>query len=1008
MIWGEAGVGKTTFCQKFCRDWALVVKKTEGKGQELTEEQKSELEKLTEEQRSKLNNIGLLIFILLRDIDEGVKNVKDIIIFQLVFHKEGTLMSQTGLKNQFLGILENVCEHRKLVLLMDGFDELSDKDENIEAVITGRSYQNIYCITTCKPYATCGIVPEVDAEIRLKGFSWAQSESFVKMYAAIKYTEQDQIQSFVKQTMHLIKSSPELCEISTNPSKLQHLCRLLDWKKSKAGKDRTSICKVYTRYLLMQYHVKLGKRVESYSDDLYKQNLLDAGKVALMGLKQNKLEFSEDEVRKTGRDAIFDIGFSVKLPSKDIQSMKVHFTHMALKEYLAAFYIVNTSFDEGLQLLKEFCSTSDKLMASKIILEFISNMSKELGIEIQKLIKDFVSKWDPKRRTSFLVSVLEETETFQFPLPAVIEIDFMHSFYKKSALERFFEMDGKGVRKISVALTKNKRLDVLQKASIYSLDELKIVSHWLSKTWSGEDNEALCGIMKKMKPGMLSVRDCDWKSMAKATISVTLKLVHTLILEDCDLEQEHLLSILRAEHYLKVLKVTDRGVKIDGELIESVSKLSSDIKLDISGKEITLIHKRATMKSLSICNCGIQIDTEIAEAVSRLPDHTELDLSGNQVTDKSACITLVHKARTMKSLNIHNCISNCGIKIDAEIAEAVSRLPDNTQLDLSGNQVTDKSACITLLHKALTMKFLNIYNCMSNCGMQIDTEIAETVSRLHDNIQLDLSGNQVTDKSACMTLIHKAATMRSLSLSNCGIQIDTEIAEAVFSLPDDNQLDLSGSKLTMLDPSLLNRVLLHMPEDKEIDITGWEIAIDVYIVKTLSKMPQLKSLKGSNNKLTPEAAREFSMSQLQELNLSKCGINETVCVSLMISLSKHCPLLEVLNLHGNKLTSDEWCNHVQIKQLRELYLSTCGIKDTVCVSLMNSLSKHCPLLVVLDLGDNNLSSSGVMESVDHIKHMNELRKLELFRNPCMEDEKCMEGGNEALELQKSMPWYIDF
>ena len=80
LIWGEAGVGKTTFCSKFCQDWALVVKEKEGKGQELTEEQKSELEKLNKEQRSKLNNIGLLIYIVLRDIAKDTKPVKEIIL----------------------------------------------------------------------------------------------------------------------------------------------------------------------------------------------------------------------------------------------------------------------------------------------------------------------------------------------------------------------------------------------------------------------------------------------------------------------------------------------------------------------------------------------------------------------------------------------------------------------------------------------------------------------------------------------------------------------------------------------------------------------------------------------------------------------------------------------------------------------------------------------------------------------------------------------------------------
>ena len=1359
MIWGEAGVGKTTFCHTFCNDWGLVVKEKEGKGQELTKVQKSKLEKLTEEQKSKLNNIGLLIFIVLRDIDVHTKTVKDIIISQLGLQKEGTYLSQTGLKEQLLSIFVNVNVPRKLVLVTDGFDELAEQNETIEEVITGRSYQNILSITTCRPHATQAIDLEVDVEIWLKGFSRKETITYVENYAKVKYSKQNEIESFVSRTMNQIKSSAYLLEMSTNPSMLQLLC-LFSWKKTtNFGKDRTSVFKYYTNYLLRQYHIKLVikeklAKTKRYSDNLYHQNLLDAGKVALMGLKQNKLVFSEEEAYQTGGDAIFEIGFMTKLPNTDIDSVKVQFTHMTLQEYLAAFYVVNTSFHEGLEILMEFCSTSERLMASKIILEFVSNMSPELEAEIQKLIKDVVLGWDTDKRrnskscTSFLISMLEGTETLKFPLPAVIEIDFRYNYFKKPALERLFSMDGKGVRKIDLILDQTNRLNVLQNTKVDSLDELNIANDWWSKSWSKVCNKEMYGVMKKMKPGLLSITNCEWKSMDKDTIDVILQHVHTLILENCDLGQEHLLSILRAEHHLRVLKATDRGVKIDGELIEAVSKLPSDINLNMFGQMITLvhkvdsikslsicnhgvsleidtevaesvsrlpdhtqldlsgnqvsdksacialIHKAATMNSISICNCFIQIDTEIAEAVSRLPDHTQLDLSGNQVTDKSACITLIHKAANMKSLNIRNCMSNCGIKIDTEIAEAVSRLPDHTQLDLSGNQVTDKSACITLIrqaaimkslkihdcmsncgiqidteiaeavsrlpdhteldisgnqvteksaciilidkavtmkslnihncisncgieidaglaeaisrlpndthldlsgnhvtdksaciiliHKAATMKSLNIHNCISNCGIQIDTEIAEAVSRLPDHTELDLSGNQatdkstcialinmganlkflsicncgiqidtevaeavsrlsdqtqldlsgnkvtdksacvtlmhkaanmkslrlcncgihidteiaeavsrlsehteldlsgnqVTDKSACVTLMHKAANMKSLKICNCGIQIDTEVAEAVSRLsdhtdldlsgnwvtdksacvtlmhkaanmkylkicncgiqidtevaeavsrlsdhtdldlsgnwvtdksafvtlmhkvatlkslsisncgikidtkiaeavsqqPDNIQLNLSGNRLTKMNPGLLPGVLLHMPKEKEIGMSGWGITIDVDIVRALSKMPQLKSLKASCNKFTPEAAREFSVSQLQEINLFRCGINDTVCVSLMISLSKHCPLLEVLGLDYNNLTSDEWCHHVQMKKLRKLYLSTCGINDTVCVSLMTSLSKHCSRLEVLDLKCNNLISD---EWCHHVQ-MNKLRVLDLF------------------------------
>ena len=1001
LIWGEAGVGKTTFCAKFCQDWALIVREKEGKRQELTEEQKSELEKLTEEQRSKLNNIGLLFCIVLRDI--GSKTVKDIIISKLGFNKLND--------SQLSSILERVNERSKFVILMDGFDEISGKVKQVEEVLTDPNYHKIHSITTCRPHATQGIVLNVDVEIRLKGFSEAQAKDFVEMYAKIKFSKQDQILSLVAHTISQIESSSDLLEMSTNPSMLQLLC-LLSWKKGKISKDRTSVFKDYTSYLLVQYHLKLGKTEYSYSDGLYDKHLFNAGKVALMGLKQNQLNlvFSKSEACRIGGNEIFDIGFLTELPSTDTDSVKVQFTHKTLQEYLAAFFVVNTPGDEGLQLLMEFCSTSQRLIGSQVILEFVSNMSTKMGKEIKKKIKDFVSKCDSddkvdsRTRTSFLISMLEGNETLKFPLPAVIEINFRYNFFKMSALKRFFSMDGQGVRKISLTLDQNNRLSVLQDTKVNSLDELNIANDWYSQTWSREDSKNMCRVMKKLKPGFLSISNCDWKLMDEATFAVILQHVHTLILENCGLEQENLSSILRAKHHLKVLKVTERCIKIDGEVIEAVSKLHSDIKLymfgqmitlmhkphrikslsicrcslkigteiaeavsrlpdhtelDLSGNQVTdnsvciaLLHKAATMKSISICNCGIQIDTEIAEAVSRLPDHAELDLSGNQVTDKSACITLIHKAATMRSLNIHNCMSNCGIQIDTEIAEAVSRLPDHTELDMSGNQVTDKSACITLLNKTATMKSLNIHNCMANCGIQIDTEVAEAISRLPNHTQLVLAGNQITDKSACITLIHKGGIMKSIRICNCRIQIDTEIAEAVSRLPDHTQLDLSGNQVT--DKSACITLIHKAATMKSLSICNCGIQIDTEIAEAVSRLPAHTELDLSGNQVTDKSAcitLIHKAATMKSLSICNCGIQIDTEIAEAVS---RLPAHTELDLSGNQVTDKSACITLIHKAatMKSLSICNCGIKiDTEIAEAVSRLPDHTEL----DLSGNQVT-----------------------------------------------------
>ena len=78
------------------------------------------------------------------------------------------------------------------------------------------------------------------------------------------------------------------------------------------------------------------------------------------------------------RQEIFDIGFVTELPSSDPGSVKVQFLHKSLQEYLAAFYVVSCPNEKGLQLLMEFCSLSQRLMGSQIILNFISAMSQKL------------------------------------------------------------------------------------------------------------------------------------------------------------------------------------------------------------------------------------------------------------------------------------------------------------------------------------------------------------------------------------------------------------------------------------------------------------------------------------------------------------------------------------------------------------------------------------------------------------------------------------------------------
>ena len=634
LVWGESGVGKTTFCEKICQDWALVVTGKEG----------TELDRLTEKQRRKLNNIGLLFYVCLREThsDETLEQI---------------LLSQFRLHESHIGNINVYADN--VTVILDGFDELSYNKGYIIKIIQGKFSQNIQYIVTCRPHASHGIFLNADREIRLRGFSESQSRVFIEMFARNRFKKEEDIELFISKTWKEITSSVDLLEMSTNPSMLQLIC-LLSAQTGKIGKDRAEVFKHYTQYLLIQYHTKHNEGVP-YTDKLYKDALLKCGILAMFGLKQNHLQlvFSKQEAIKVAGSVIFDLGFLTELPSIDTDRVQVKFIHRSLQEYLAAFYVVNTPGYEGIILLMEFCTTSQKLMGSQIILSFIAAMSKKMGKVIQKQIKDYVSTWnsnddvDPKSRTSFLLAMLKDNKKLMFPLPAILDIDlevydpvsnrithFMKSLFgRKSTLDRFLQMDSRGVKKIIINVGVYNRLDLLLNNSFPSVEEL-LVNY--KNTWSKQDSTHLSQVIIRDRPRLISISRCHDSLFNKDLITnvIFTQHVHTVILKKCLISKENCVLILQRGHHLK---------------------------------------------SLIIQECGIHIDAEIAKAVCDLPDETQIDLSGNKIVkmDKRLLISLIYKIRKQEQIDLRG----ANMYIDSEIAKAICDLPDETQIDLTGNKI---------------------------------------------------------------------------------------------------------------------------------------------------------------------------------------------------------------------------------------------------------------------------------------------------------------------------------
>ena len=653
LIWGEAGVGKTTFCHKISQDWALNV----------TGRPRSDQDKLTEDQERLLSNIDLIAHIVLRDTTQS-QTLEEILQSQLF----GPIKSKPI----------DIFDYRNAILLCDGLDEVSFESGPILDVVYAKCYPGLKIIVTCRPHAVLGISLTTDSEIRLKGFNVAQAKHYVDMYFHKKFSGTPKVaQSKCNKAWKQIESSPDLLQMSTNPSMLQLMC-VIYCETGRMGKDRATLFRDYTFYLLNQFHLKSTGKTETTNalNQIYKDPLIKIGHLALQGLQQSHLQliFTKDEVMESVGDIIFEMGFLTEIPSIDQNIKKVQYLHKSLQEYLAAYAVVNSSDQEGLQLLMKFCSTSRGLIGSQMILTFITAMSKKMGKVIQRKIQDFVSSWtsdddiSPKDRVSFLITMLKENKSLEFPLPETIHINLneyesfmdglnqaiLHLFNRKTTVERFFSMDSHGVKYVKLAVGKSNRLELIK---TNNLEEIEID---FENTYSKGDVKQITHIIKSQtKPGTFII--------ANTPEPLTLGLINN----------KEFLTVLSSCSQFKI------QTEITEKIAEAVSELNDDTKLDLSGNEITkmkagllgkVLKYMKEQEKIDIYRWGITLDVDIVKALSDMVYLKSLLLSYNTLTPP-ACKCLSQSVRSLPQLEVLY-LGRCDISND-DCVDLVSSLSNH-------------------------------------------------------------------------------------------------------------------------------------------------------------------------------------------------------------------------------------------------------------------------------------------------------------------------------------------
>ena len=688
----------------------------------VTGRSRSDQDKLTEDQERLLSKIDLIAHIVLRDTTKS-HTLEEILQSQLF----GPIKSKPI----------DILDYRNVILLCDGLDEVSFESGPILDVVYAKCHPGLKIIVTCRPHAALGISLTTDSEIRLKGFNEDQAKHYVDMYFHKKFIGTPKVaQSKSNKAWKQIESSPDLLEMSTNPSMLQLMC-LIYCETGRMGKDRATLFRDYTFYLLNQYHIKQTGKTASTKilEQIYKDILIKIGHLALQGLQQSHLQlvFSKDEVMESVGDIVFQMGFLTEIPSFDRNIEKVQYLHKSLQEYLAAYAVVSSSDQEGLQLLMKFCSTSQGLMGSQMILTFITAMSKKMGKVIQRKIQDFVSSWtsdddiSPKDRVSFLITMLKENKSLEFPLPETIHINLreydtfmgglnqaiLHLFNRKTTIERFFSMDSRGVKYVKLALGKSNRLELIKRVHF---EELEVD---FENAYSKEDEKQIINIIKYN---------------SKLCILNMVNLTDPLTL----LKHKEFTQVIASCKTLNVNLGHIGHLTNDDDTAAVISQIPDNIDIDLSGNEITkmeagllgkVLKYMKKQKGINIQRWGIKIDLDIVKALSNMVYLKSLLLSYNTLTP-SACKCLSQSVRSLPQLEVLR-LTDCGISND-DCVDLVSGLskhcPRLRELNLYNNHLS--SGYSQVVDDVSKMNNLRVLGLLGNPCMEDRKKREEIENRL--------------------------------------------------------------------------------------------------------------------------------------------------------------------------------------------------------------------------------------------------------------------------------------
>ena len=341
LIEGAPGIGKTVLSKEIAYLWAV----------------------------KKLLALKKLVFLLyLRD--PHMKNIH--LVEDLAQH-----MVKHGKSASSLGEYLFDTKGRDLVVILDGYDEMSEEDRKssfIANIIKREILPQCDLVVTSRPTASVHLRDIADCRVEVLGFTEENRLDYIKH--ALKGSG-DKIEGL----QFYLQSNPTinaLCYIPLNMTILLCLFEEDDKMKSantsaqsdcthRLGSLPTTQTEMYQNFILITINRSIKKEKQS-SDDLLLKDLSnlpephnkifeDLCQLAFNALRLDKIVFEFDEIKdicpNLTKTSDSWSGLGLLKAVRFINTVSFHFLHFSIQEYLAAYHVASLSNSTQIKLLKE-------------------------------------------------------------------------------------------------------------------------------------------------------------------------------------------------------------------------------------------------------------------------------------------------------------------------------------------------------------------------------------------------------------------------------------------------------------------------------------------------------------------------------------------------------------------------------------------------------------------------------------------------------------------------------